>query len=76
MSVLRKLDRQQVVSDEILSSIEDLIAEARAGKITSILVVADHGPESELTRVSSFNDRLRLLGAIEYMKDSIHRSGE
>ena len=76
MSVLRKLERQQVVSEEILGSVEDIIAQARAGTVTSILVVADHGPEGELTRVCSFDDRLRILGALEYMKASIHRSGE
>lgn len=75
MSVVRKLERQQVVSEEILTAIEEMIAEAREGTITSILVVADRGPEAELERVTSFNDRIRLLGALEYMKDSIHRSG-
>lgn len=74
MTAIRKLERQQVVCEHHLEDIERLVAEARAGNVTSLFVVADMGPDREIYTVASFDDRLRALGALEMLKNGIHRS--
>lgn len=61
--------------DAILEVLADITRRAEAGEIQDIVIVAsvkdDEGPGC--VRVSEFADRLRLLGALEYAKDSVFK---
>jgi hypothetical protein len=72
-----KTDKQrrapQYISEDTLQKIEDLIADARAGKVTDITVVANLREEGNTFRCSTFTDPWRFLGALEYAKRSVFR---
>ena len=59
--------------DAILERLADITRRAEAGEIQDIVIVAsvkdDEGPG--YMRASEFADRWRILGALEYAKDSV-----
>lgn len=73
LSILRPQARPEVVS-----LLEDALARAKAGQLQDVVLVASivdsAGPA--YFRVADFLDRWRILGALEYAKDSIHRADE
>jgi hypothetical protein len=67
---------QLVIQDEdqeTVEIIEDLLGKAKRGEIRDFVVVCSVKDEESngYLRHCQFNDRWRLLGAIEYAKDSV-----
>ena len=70
---VHRLARPQVIDDEILCSIEDMVAAARRGEVVDIAFVCNDASGQAFYRMSQFQDAWRLIGALEYMKDSVLR---
>lgn len=74
MSNIKELNtKRQVISEEFLQDLESIIARARAGELTDmVMVCAGKDDEGMMTlRATEFQDRWRLLGALEYAKAGV-----
>jgi len=67
------LKSPQVIDEGVLQGIEHVVKEARAGKITEIVCVANDKSEKAFVRISGFSDAWRILGALEYAKQTVHK---
>ncbi len=68
---IRKIERE--VDPGLVQMIEEILADAKAGKIKDVVIVGDHVEDGELFRAAFFESRWRLLGALEYAKDAVQR---
>lgn len=71
MTNLTEFKKPQIIDEDVLQSIEELIAEARAGNVVDIMVVANDTKGKSFVRISDFEDGWRALGALEYAKSSV-----
>jgi hypothetical protein len=53
--------------------LEEILEWARAGHVCDIVVVGNHAEDGEFFRNANFEDRWRMLGALEYAKDAVNR---
>lgn len=44
-----------------------------SGEIVNCIVVCEHANGGVMERAGDWNDRWRLLGALEYAKDAVHK---
>jgi hypothetical protein len=74
MTAITKL--QKPVCQETVDILSECLAMAKRGEFLDVVVVGNVSDKNELGfyRCSSFKDRWRLLGALEYAKDGVHRS--
>lgn len=71
--VIAAVRPRQVVEDSFLAQMEDIIAQAKRGEVVDIVVVCSGYFDGEpgFLRTTSFEDRWRLLGALEYAKQAV-----
>lgn len=64
---------ERPVNTDMIDALEEILAWVRAGHVPDIVIVGNHAEDGEFFRHSIYQDRWRLLGALEYAKDAVHR---
>lgn len=64
-------DRQSKPVDEVVSALEVMLEDAKAGQIVAVAIAAECADGSTLTVGGASRDRVVLLGALERMKHRI-----
>lgn len=74
MTAIAKL--QKPVCQETIDILSDCLEMAKRGEFMDVVVVGNVNDNDGLGfyRCAKFEDRWRLLGALEYAKDGVHRS--
>ena len=71
MKNVRSIKRKQVVSDDIIKTLETVVEDLKSGVITDFVLVADDPVNGAFYRVSDFTNAWKLLGAIAYAQQSV-----
>lgn len=59
---------------DAIKILEELLALAQAGELTELAAAGNISSEGNFFRGAAFNDRWRMIGALEYAKSAIDRS--
>jgi hypothetical protein len=68
-ATVRKIERK--ANPDMVRMIEDILEDAKAGRIVDIVIVGTSAEEGSAFDVMLCKDRWRLLGLIEHAKHSI-----
>ena len=68
---IQKIERP--VNSDIVDALEEILEWAKAGHVSDIAIVGHHAEDGDFFRHAVYADRWRILGALEYAKDAVHR---
>ena len=60
---------------EVAEYLRELADMVDAGDVTDIVIVANNVSDNCYMRYANFDDRWKMLGAIEYAKDGVNHGG-
>lgn len=58
---------------EAIAALEEILAEAKSGNLQDFVIVGNLANDGHFIRASVFEDGWRLLGALEYAKQTVDR---
>lgn len=63
------------VNEDIVEVLEEMLKKAKAGEVVELVMCANLKDEHDgYFRFCNMEDRWRMVGALEYMKQSIHNA--
>lgn len=68
MSDITKLPPKQYISDKDIEALGEMLVDMKEGRIKEFFILVDRGEEGIYERKCSFRDRVKALGALEYLK--------
>lgn len=75
---IKEVDFSRVTDEDrkFAQYLRGLASRIDSGEVTDCVVVFNDRENACYERYASFNDRWRILAAIEYAKDAVHRAGD
>ncbi|RDC59770.1 hypothetical protein HME9302_00965 [Alteripontixanthobacter maritimus] len=75
MQVVKLDDASAGERAENAKYLRDMADDVEAGEITEFVVAANHRDDQCFSSFANFDDRWRILGALEYVKQSLVQGG-
>jgi hypothetical protein len=74
LTIAKISDAQREKREEDARRLREIADRVEIGEISEFVIVANDRDEGSFMGVGSFDDRWRLLGAIEYAKHTVHEN--